>query len=169
MACIDDFLTYQGSDINPTSGLYVNNLYGVNLSKIDAVANTDYASGIEFINEKIRMAIIYVSTELKRYVMPYFKLNSVIAHYKGGRFDKDLEYHSSVAANKGLRVDLLDTTLSQILINRVTVLADSTGDFNVVVKDGEDVTNYAVSLLAGEQSEVNINKYCDSIGSNVTA
>ncbi len=160
MACFDDFLTYRGSDVTPTSGLYVNDLYGVNLTKMDAVANTDYASGIEFIAFKIRMAIIYVSTELKRYVMPYFKLNSVIGHYKGGKFDDDLEYHTAVAANRGLRIDIKESTLSQILINRVTVLADTAGAVNVVVTDGEDITNYPVTLIAKVEQDVEINQYC---------
>ncbi len=161
MACFDDFLTYRGSDITPTSGLYVNDLYGVNLTKMDAVANTDYADAIEFIASKIRMAIIYVSTELKRYVMPYFKLNSVIGHYKGGKFDHDLEYHAAVAADRGIRIDIKESTLSQILINRVRVLDNVGGAFNVVVKDGEKTTNYPVTLIANEEQDVEINQYCD--------
>jgi len=128
---------------------------------MDAVANTDYADGIEFITSKIGMAIVYVSTELKRYVMPYFKLNSVIGHYKGGRFDKDLQYHTAVAADRGLRIDIKETTLSQILINRVTILADSTGNFNVVVKDGDNTTNYPVTLVAKTEQDVEINQYCN--------
>lgn len=161
MACFDDFLTYRESGVTPTSGLYVNDLYGVNLNKMDAVANTDYADGIEFINSKIAMAINYVSTELKRYVMPYFKLNSVIGHYKGGRFDKDLEYHAAVAADRGLRIDIKESTLSQILINRVTVLADTNGVFNVVVKDGDNTTNYPITLVAKVEQDVEINQYCN--------
>jgi len=161
MACFDDFLTYRGSGITPTSGLYVNNLYGVNLSKMDAVANTDYATGIEFIISKIAMAILYVSTELKRYVMPYFKLNSVIGHYKGGEFDDDLEYHTAVAADRGIRIDIKESTLSQILINRVRVLDNVGGAFNVVVTDGEETTNYPVTLVAQTEQDVEINQYCD--------
>ncbi len=160
MACFDDFLTYRGSDVTPTSGLYVNDLYGVNLTKMDAVANTDYASGIEFIASKIRMSIIYVSTELKRYVMPYFKLNSVIGHYKGGKFDDDLEYHTAVATDRGIRIDIKESTLSQILINRVRVLDNVGGVFNVVVTDGEDTTNYPVTLIANEEQDVELNQYC---------
>jgi len=162
MACFDDFLTYRGSGVTPTSGLHVNDLYGVNLSKMDAVANTDYATGIEFITSKIAMAIIYVSTELKRYVMPYFKLNSVIGHYKGGEFDDDLEYHDAVAADRGIRIDIQETTLSQILINRVRVLDNVGGLFQVVVTDGEDATGiYPVTLVANVEQDVEINQYCD--------
>jgi len=161
MACFDDFMTYRGSGITPTSGIYVNDLYGIQLVKADAIANTDYATGVEFINTKIRLAIVYVSLELKRYVMPYFKLNSVIGHYLGGEFDHDLTYHSSVAADRGIRIDIRESTLSQILINRVTVLANSAGAFNVVVTDGEETTNYAVTLVAKEIQDVEINQYCN--------
>jgi len=162
MACFDDFLTYQGSGVTPTSGLYVNNLYGVNLSKMDAVANTDYADAIEFITSKIAMAVAYVSTELKRYVMPYFKLNSVIGHYKGGKFDEDLTYHTAVAANRGVRVDISESTLSQILVNKVRIRANSAGAFNVVVRDGESTTNYAITLVAKTEQDVEINQYCNN-------
>lgn len=160
MACFDDFITYRGSGITPTSGIYVNDLYGIQLVKADAIANTDYATGIEFIDTKILLAINYVSNELKRYVMPYFKLNTVIGHYLGGKFDDDLTYHSSVAANRGIRIDIRESTLSQILINRVTVLANSDGVFNIVVTDGEETTNYAITLVAREEQDVEINQYC---------
>jgi len=162
MACFDDFLTYRGSGDTPTSGLYVNDLYGVNLSKMDAVANTDYADAVEFITSKITMAINYVSTELKRYVMPYFKLNSIVGHYKGGQFDEDLEYHTSVAADRGIRIDIAESTLSQILVNKVRIRADSAGGFNVVVTDGEETTNYAVTLVAKEEQDVEINQLCNN-------
>ena len=161
MSCVDEFITYRGSGITPTSGLYVNDLYGMNISKADAIANTDYASGIEFIITKIGIAIVRVATELKRYAMPYFKLNSVIGHYVGGKFDEDLEYHSAVAADRGVRIDITESVLSQIIINRVTILADTNGVFNVVVKDGEETTNYPVTLIAKEEQDVEINYYCE--------
>ena len=162
MACIDNFITYRGSGVTPTTGLYVNDLYGVNLSKMDGVANTDYLDTIEFITRKIAMSLSYVAIELKRYVMPYFKLNSVVGHYKGGQFDEDLEYHTAVAADRGIRVDIAETTLSQILVNRVRIRADSAGDFNVVVTDGEETTNYPVTLVAKEEQDVEINQTCNN-------
>ena len=168
MACITDFITYRGSDVTPTSGLYVNDLYGVNLSKMDAVANTDYEDVREFILRKIVMAIAYVAVELKRYAMPYFKMNSVIGHYLGGKFDEDLTYHPAVAADRGVRIQIAETTLSQIVINRVTIRSNSVGAFNVVVTDGTDTTNYPVTLVAGAEEDVEINQYCDTKNVYVT-
>jgi len=162
MACITDFITYRGSDVTPSSGLYVNDLYGVNLSKMDAVANTDYVDVREFIYRKIVMSIAYVAVELKRYAMPYFKMNSVVGHYLGGKFDEDLEYHDAVAADRGIRIDIAETALSQIVINRVTIRANTAGIYNVVVKDGTDTTNYPITLVAGAEEDVEINQYCDT-------
>ncbi len=159
LSCFDDFLTYRESDIIPTSGLYVNDLYGVNLTKMDAVANTDYASGIAFINSKIIMAIRYISTELKRYVMPYFKLNSVIGHYKGGEFDDNLQYHIASNAERGLRIDIKETVLSQIIVNRVRVLLNSpAATYNIVIEDGEhkEYISFVYAAIRTEQ-DVEIN------------
>lgn len=161
MACFTNFLTYKTSGITPTSGLYVNDLYGVNLSKANAIANTDHASGVAFINAKIAHAITLVSNELKRYVMPYFKLHSVVGHYLGGEFDDALAYHTGVAANRGLRFDISETVLSKIVVNRVRLLFNSAGDFNVVVKDGETTTNYPVTLVARTEQDIEINYTAD--------
>ena len=158
MACFDNFITYRTSGITPTSGLYVNNLYGVNLSKMNAIANTDHATGVAFITSKIAHAITLVSAELKRYVMPYFKLQSIVGHYLGGEFDDNLQYHTGVAANRGIRFDISETVLSKIVVNRVRLLFDSTGDFNVMVTDGEaPPTAYAVTLAAKVEQDVEIN------------
>lgn len=157
MACFDNFITYKTSGITPTSGLYVNDLYGVNLNKMDAVANTDYASGVAFITSKIAHAITLVSAELKRYAMPYFKLQSIVGHYLGGEFDDALTYHTGVAANRGLRFDISETVLSKIVVNRVRLLFNSAGDFNVVIRDGELTTNYPVTLVARAEQDIEIN------------
>jgi len=159
MACFDNFITYRTSGITPTSGLYVNDLYGVNLSKANAVANTDYACGVAFITSKIAHAITLVSAELKRYVMPYFKLQSIVGHYLGGEFDDNLQYHIGVAANRGIRFDISETVLSKIVVNRVRLLFDTTGGpYNIVIQDGEDITNtYPVTLAAKVEQDIEIN------------
>jgi len=157
MACFDNFITYKTSGITPTSGLYVNDLYGVNLSKANAIANTDHATGVAFITSKIAHAIVLVSAELKRYAMPYFKLQSIVGHYLGGEFDDALAYHTGVAANRGIRFDISETVLSKIVVNRVRLLFDTTGDFNVVIEDGETTTNYPVTLAAKVEQDVEIN------------
>jgi len=160
MACFDDFITYRGSGITPTSGLYVNDLYGVYFTKADAIANTDYATGIDFIESLIDRSANLVSAELRRYAMPYFKLNAVIAHYLGGEFDDGLGYHTA-AAGRGIRLDIKETTLSEMYINRVTILANTSVVCNIVVTDGEDTENYAVTLVAGIEQDVEINYRCN--------
>lgn len=157
MACFDDFITYRGSGVTPTSGIYVNDLYGIQLVKADAIANTDYATGVAFINEKIAFAITLVSNELKHYAMPYFKEHSVIGHYLGGEFDDDLEYYSTSANNRGIRVTIRDTTLAQIIVNRVRVLANTAGLRNIVITDGELSTNYPITLVAKTEQDLEIN------------
>jgi len=157
MACFDDFITYQGSGITPTSGIYVNNLYGIQLVKANAIANTDYATGIAFINEKIAFAITLVSNELKHYAMPYFKEHSVIGHYFGGEFDDDFEYHAVLTTDRGLRITIRETTLAKIIVNRVRILANNSGDYNVVITDGEETTNYPITLVARTEQDLEIN------------
>lgn len=155
--CFDDFLTYNGSGITPTSGLYVNDLPGIHFTKADAVADTDYATGIEMIEDKIDYAIRLVTSEIKRFVMPYFKLHSAIGHYMGGEFDDDLGYHAVDANDRGIRIDIPESTLGRIIVNRVTVLFDSVGLNDIEITDGELTTNYAVTLVAQTEQTVEIN------------
>lgn len=160
MACFDDFITYRGSGTTPTSGLYVNDLYGVYFTKADAIHNTDYATGIAFIESMIDRAVTLVTSELRRFVMPFFKINSVVGHYLGGEFDDDLGYHAAVA-DRGIRLDIAETTLGQMVINRVTILANTNGAVNIVVTDGEATTNYAATLVAQTEQTVEINYRCN--------
>jgi len=159
-ACFEDFITYRGSGVTPTSGLYVNDLYGMYFTKADAIANTDYATGIEFIEYILNRSIILVTSELKRYIMPYFKINSVVGHYLGGKFDDGLEYHSADTVDRGLRIDIKESTLGEVVINRVRVLFNDDGVQNITVTDGVTTSTYAVTLAAGVEQDVEINYHC---------
>jgi len=129
-------------------------------TKADAIANTDYATGIEFIEYILNRAIILVTSELKRYIMPYFKINSIVGHYLGGKFDDDLEYHAVGTHDRGLRIDIKESTLGQVIINRVRVLFNDNGVQNITVTDGVNTETYAVTLVAGEEQDVEINYRC---------
>ena len=160
ISCFNGFITYQGSGVTPTSGLYVNDLYGFYFTKADAIANTDHATGIDFIETLVDRAIVLVANELKRYIMPYFKMHSIIAHYQGGEFDKDLEYHAVGTEDRGIRLTISETTLTSIVINRVRVLFNDNGAQNITITDGVDTDVTAVTLVAGEEQWVNINYPC---------
>ena len=160
ISCFNGFITYTGSGVTPTSGLYVNDLYGFYFTKADAIANTDHATGVDFIESVLDRAIVQVANELKRFIMPYFKMHSIVAHYQGGEFDKDLEYHAVGTEDRGIRITIDESTLSSIVVNRVRVLFNDAGAQNITITDGTDTDVTAVTLVAGEEQWVNINYPC---------
>lgn len=155
MACFDNFITYHGSGIIPTSNLYVDDLPGVILAKADAIADSDYATGIAFIKDRINFAIEVVSNDLRTYALPFFKIHSVIGNYITAKFKSD--YHSVSTNDRGLKIKKTSSALSKIYVNRVTILANTSGDRNLVITDGKLQTTYAITLVAGTELEVEIN------------
>lgn len=160
ISCFTNFISYTGSGITPTSGLVVNDLYGFYFTKADAIANTDYATGVEFIESVLDRAVVQVANELKRYIMPYFKMHSIVAHYTGGEFDDDLGYHGVGTADRGIRIDIDESSLATIVINSVRVLFNDAGAQNITVTDGTDTDVTAVTLVAGEEQDVQIDYTC---------
>lgn len=156
MACFDDFITYHGSGITPTSGLYVDSLTGVILAKADAIADSDYATGVAFINDRINFAIEVVSNDLRTYALPYFKIHSVIGHHITAKFKSD--YHTISANDRGFKIKKTSSPLSKIHVNRVTILGNTTGNHDLVITDGRvQTTIETVSLVAGVEKEVEVN------------
>lgn len=155
MACFTDYLGLKGITASPTSGLYINDLPGINFAKADAVRDSDYATGIDFINEKIDHAIGLVTDDLKIYMAPYFKLHSTIDHVLTAKY-KD-GYHTAAAANRGLKIEKKASRLSKLYVNRVKVLFNSNGANDLVIADGNETTTYSVTLVAGEEQWVECN------------
>lgn len=155
MACFDDYLGLKGITATPLSGLFINDLPGINFAKADAVRDSDYATGVDFINEKIDHAIALVADDLKHFMSPYFKFHSQIDHVLTAKY-KD-GYHAAVAANRGLKVEKKSSRLSKLYVNRVKVLANSTGAYNLVIADGNETETFAVTLVATEEQWVECN------------
>lgn len=155
MACFTDYLGKRGITTNPKSGLYINDLQGISFEKADAIADSDYATGIEMIDGLIDHSIALVTDDLKEYAMPYFKLHSIIDLHKTGKFRTG--YHAKKAANRGLHVEKHASKLTCIYVQRLWILGNSTGDFDVVISDGNETTTYEVSLTAGEEYELQVN------------
>ncbi len=155
MACFTDYLGLKGITASPVSGLFINDLPGINYAKSDAVADTDYATGIDFINAKITHAIGLVTDDLRHFLAPYFKLHSQIDHeltsgYKTG-------YHTAIDADRGLKIEKTTSRLTKLFVNRVKVLANSNGVEDITITDGNETTTYPVTLVAGVEQWVEIN------------
>ena len=155
MACFDDYLGLKGITANPLSGLFINDLPGINFAKADAVRDSDYATGIDFINEKIDHSVALVADDLKHFMAPYFKFHSQIDHVLTDKYDDG--YHTATAANRGLKVEKKASRLSKLYVNRVKVLANSSGAYNLVIADGNETETFAVTLVAGEEQWVECN------------
>ncbi len=155
MGCFTDYLGLKGITASPVSGLFINDLPGINFEKSDAVADTDYATGIEFINAKITHAIGLVTDDLRHFLAPYFKLHSQIDHQLTAEYKTG--YHAVSAANRGLKLEKTSSTLTKLFVNRVKVLSNTPGANVITITDGGIATNYTVTLAAGVEQWVEIN------------
>jgi hypothetical protein len=154
LTCFDNYIGIPGTIDNPTSGLSINDLQGVNFARADGVANTDYATGVEMLQDLIALAIRHVQDDMRTYMMPFFKFHGAIDHHLTAKYESG--YHAASAADRGLKIEKKASTLSKIYVNRVRVLANSTGLYQIEITDGNDSTLYPVDLVAGEEQEVTI-------------
>lgn len=159
----------------PTSGLYINDLEGLNLKYAANIADSDYISGLQFLNDKIQFATKLVISDLTRYSLPYFRINSVVDELSIGDWantnlapqNADRGVHLQIKRSRMLRINV-----SNIKINTGNSFITS----DVYIEDGINTTTYSFTTDASGDAEINLNftsttqdvyVYMDNTGINV--
>jgi len=140
----------------PTSGLYINDLEGLNLKYAANIADSDYISGLQFLNDKIQFATKLVISDLTRYSLPYFRINSVVDELSVGDWANNTLATANV--DRGVHLQIKKSRMLRINISNIKIKLGNANTSHVVyIEDGTNIQNYTFTTDANGEAEINLN------------
>jgi len=130
-----------GSDA-PTSSYFINDLEGMSL-KYAANITPEMLSGLVFLRDKIAFATGLVLSEISAYLMPYFRLNSIVDEFKAGEFSSTNLAPVGSPLLRGLKIKVRGSRLLRVGLSRVRIqMSNALATGNLVIVDGPETTSY---------------------------
>lgn len=137
----------------PKSGLWINDLEGINLRFASDVADSGYLSGLQLLEEKIRFATELVLSEISGYTSPFFRINSVLDELFIGEYLTG--YTAPDAFDKGVKLTTKNSRMIRIKVNRIKIkIQEANLDYFVKISDGINATLFPFKTDANGEAEI---------------
>lgn len=160
-SCLENYIGVRCLTTNPKSGLWINDLPGINLRYAADIVDSDGNSGLQFLKEKVDFATMLVLQELSGAVLPYFRINSIMDQIKIG------EWRSTFLAPanqfRGIKLKANKSRLLRIRVNAVRVKIQQTNfSGNIKIDNGNDFVLYPFTTDANGEAEIFPNYLSDT-------
>lgn len=136
-----------------TSGLWINNLPGITLSKFAATANDEQVRGESLFGDLHNQAILEVVDDFEGLLMKQSKIqmNAIVDSAKIGYFDPvNTIWIAKEMVDKGLEIRSYDQDRYTVLyIEYLEVKAKAPADKKVFIEDSSGTTEYQFKLIKG--------------------
>lgn len=137
----------------PKSGLWINDLEGINVRFAADVADSGYLSGLQLLEEKIRFATELVLAEISGFTSPYFRINSVIDELSIGEYLTG--FATPEAMEKGVKLTTKESRMIRIKVNRIKIkIQEADFDHAVKITDGISATLFPFKTDANGEAEI---------------
>jgi hypothetical protein len=158
--CFDNFIGIRGvCDSNPPkSGLYINDLEGINLDLAAKIANINDKTGLELIKRKINFGTELALDDLRAYVRPFLNISHVIGNYSAGK-NIPKSYMTPMEGWRGAKVRLVGKNGFEALrINKIGLTTKNEGTATIKVIDGTAETQiHKLELIKETETELELN------------
>ena len=135
------------------SGFYINDLEGLNLRYAADIVDSDHISGLEFLKSKIQFATALVLEDVKRYAMPYYRINSIVDELKIGEWDT--AFLVPAPLDRGVKITARNSRLLRVRVNSIKIKIQQTNlTHSVEITDGTISTSYPFTTDANGEAEV---------------
>ena len=151
--CLEDFIGVKCLTTNPKSGLWINDLEGINIRMAADIADSGYISGLQLLQNKINFASEIVMQELSGFMLPYFRINSILDELLLGDFNSN--YLPSASMDRGLKITVKNTRMMRVFVGNVTIRiqqANTSHSFQIV--DGFNSTSFPFTTDANGEATV---------------
>tara|TARA_Y100000361_G_C11162000_1_gene348094 strand:+ start:25350 stop:26285 length:936 start_codon:yes stop_codon:yes gene_type:complete len=141
MNCLKNVVGIRCQGDSSSSGLYVEDLEGINIKTAAQIADNRYQSGIDLIAKKKDFAVKAIVNDIRSQFLPYFRTNSIVDELKVGTY-KDTTLTPSPFA-RGIQIKTRNSKLLKIRVSTIEIrLADFnyTGILDII--DGTNKTSY---------------------------
>ena len=152
-SCLDNFIGVRCLSTNPKSGLWINDLEGINIRMAADIADSGYLSGLQMLESKINFATELVMQELSGFLLPYFRINSTIDELLVGDFNSN--YLSPSPMFRGLKAVVKNTRMMRIYVGEVKIRvqeANTAHYFQIV--DGLNATQFSFTTDSNGEATV---------------
>jgi hypothetical protein len=148
------------SDFN----LYVESLPGLSRADIVAMADSDYQTTGDFIQDKVSFAMNMVVAELSQWIIQDFRQNSVLDRMKAGKYPTGvIAYNTPQPLNRGIKFTRRkNDDYGLLVIPYVKVLVNNSGLNTITITDNiGQVKSVNFTAVAGIPTEVNVDFITD--------
>ena len=152
--CLKNILGYSGCGSNSFL-VDVSTLEGFSFETIDKIKPKDKTT-YDYINQLINNAIEECNSTILTKMQPYYNLNQLQEFSGFGKF-KENSYFYAVPQFRGLKITKQTQELQKLFVQSVKVKTNNTTVANLLITDGLDVTPIAISLIAGKETELEVN------------
>jgi hypothetical protein len=132
--CFENYITLEGlsPEINPRSGLYVNDLPGVTLAMFSGLMSEDHSDTQEYWDKLYKRSVNNFIDEVGSRMDQEFYIEKVIDSQRSGVFNKPFALNDSSEEQAGVKLDLIKTKYSTTEIQAIDI-------YSVGSPDPEDV------------------------------
>ncbi len=173
MDCLDGLVGIRGicTPETPDSIFYVNDLPSISIKEVDASLNSESASAVELIRQKIELAGDLIAARMRTYFNPRFKGNSLIENGVIG-FAKDNQetVNDQTGYLIGKEIEITNYNYLEFFLSKVGLHCTTSGSKNVFVYDliqNKLLDTIPVTTVAGEISYVDVYKSYKSYGQKI--
>ena len=152
--CFDNFIGIRCvSQTTPKSGLYIDDLEGINIRRAADMADSGFSSGVQLLESKINFATQLILDEMARFAMPHFRLNSLVDELKVGEWDN--VWNNPAALDRGVRINTRDSRMLRVRVQSVKIKIQEFGFSGFVdILDGIKTTSFPFTTDANGDAEI---------------
>jgi hypothetical protein len=146
----------------PSSGYFIQDLPGVTIKVADSATDEETPSGIDLINDKIDFAKKEIWEEVRNFLRPKMKMNSVIENDTIGYYGDNLETVSlDNGYLHGVRVRIDNYPYLEFYVNSIYLQLSTSGAKSIYVYNlstGKLLDTISVTTVADVPTEVSVQK-----------
>jgi hypothetical protein len=139
MNCLENLVGVRCAGTTSTSGLYIEDLEGMNLKNAANIADSRYVSGLELLQKKIKFAEKGLLQDIEGAFLPYFRINSFLDEIKIGHFKSN--YLTTSANQRGVKIKTRSSRLLKIRIQKIELdFQETLQSGQIKILDGNEIT-----------------------------
>ena len=153
-ACFENFIGIRCvSQTAPKSGLFIDDLEGINLRFAADVADSSFSSGVQLVESKIRFATQLVLNDIARFTIPFFRMNSIVDELVVGEWKNT--FLTPDPSDRGVRITTRESRLLRVRVQSVQIrIMEPNFIGQIKIVDGTQVATFDFETDANGNAEV---------------
>lgn len=164
MACLDNTIglrnTCGDSDhISSDTGIYLNDLQGIDLASIDNAINEEQVSAVQEIQRAIALSKAIVTQEVRGHLATRYEMPTLLDGVTAGEFPATRQSQAAQAYNAGVQFRMHQNDHAALYITNLRLLVNYTGDVDVKLWNlytGQAEQTETIACTAGQIAQADV-------------